>query len=162
MDIKNDLNISFRPIQKTDEDLEFLYQLYATTREEEMKLTGWDPQEAENFLRMQFKLQHNQYMTNYSAPSFEIILVDNIPAGRLYLNRLIDEIRVIDISLLPQFRRKGIGSRILNSLVDEAHQRKIAISLHVEVNNPALKLYEKLGFEREKQAGIYYFMVKQP
>jgi len=158
--LANDL-ITFRPV--TAEDGEFLYNLYASTRAEEMALTGWNENEIEGFLRMQFQLQHVQYMENYkNGGTFEIILVDNTPAGRLYVQRKPDDIRVIDIALLPEFRRKGTGSKIMEELIAEADRENLPLSLHVEQNNPALGLYENLGFQRKDLVGIYYFMERPP
>lgn len=153
--------ITFRPI--ADEDGEFLYRLYASTRTEEMAITGWNETDVENFLRMQFRLQHVQYMENYkNGGTFEIILVDNTPAGRLYVQRKPDDIRIIDIALLPEFRGKGTGSKIMKELMNEADNENLPLSLHVEQNNPALGLYENLGFVRKDLVGIYYFMERPP
>ena len=152
-------NITFRP--KTENDLEFLFQVYYSTREDELAITGWTQIEIEEFLRMQFRLQHTQYMENYKLNgSFDIILVDGIPAGRLYVNRGTQEIRIIDIALLKEFRKKGIGGHIMTDLIQEADHKNLSISLHVEVNNPALKLYERLGFEKKEIIGIYHYMVR--
>lgn len=126
-------------------------------------MTGWNENEVEIFLRMQFQLQHVQYMENYkNGGTFEIILVDNIPAGRLYVQRKPDDIRIIDIALLPQFRRKGTGSKIMKELMTEADHKNISLSLHVEQNNPAMDLYESLGFQQKDLVGIYYFMERPP
>jgi ribosomal protein S18 acetylase RimI-like enzyme len=153
--------IDFRAI--TDNDLEFLYQVYADTRAEEMAMTGWDEQQKEEFLRMQFNLQHKQYMDNYKGAQFDIILFNKVPAGRLYVHRKADDIRIIDIALLHQFRRQGIGSKIMLDLIAEADEKKLPLSLHVEHNNPAMGLYERLGFEKGDMInGIYYFMKRLP
>lgn len=154
-------SIEFRPLN--EEDNEFLYQLYASTRTEEMALTGWNETNIEQFLRMQFKLQHIQYLENYKKDgTFEIILVKGMPAGRLYVQRKQNDIRIVDISLLPEFRRQGTGAKIIKSLMDEADQINLPLSLHVEQFNPAIGLYERLGFEKKELIGIYFFMVRTP
>lgn len=154
-------SIEFRPI--SEEDNEFLYKLYASTRAEEMTLTGWNEIDIEQFLRMQFNLQHTQYLENYKKDgTFEIILLKGEPAGRLYVQRKKDDIRIVDISLLPEFRRQGTGAKIIKSLINEADQKKLPLSLHVEQFNPALGLYERLGFEKKDLTGIYFFMVRTP
>jgi GNAT superfamily N-acetyltransferase len=153
--------IEFRPI--TEADNEFLYKLYASTRAEDLALTGWNEQEAEKFLRSQFNLQHTQYMKNYTeGGTFEIILVDHIPAGRLYLQRKSNDLHIIDIALLPEFRGKGTGSRIMIELMTEADQKKLPLSLYVEQFNPAMGLYERLGFEKKELTGVYFSMVRPP
>jgi ribosomal protein S18 acetylase RimI-like enzyme len=150
---------SFRPV--TDGDLEFLYKLYASTRLSEMSVTGWSDDQVEEFLRMQFRLQHIQYMQNYKGASFDIILADGIPAGRLYVHRGEEGIRVIDISILPEFRRKGIGGDILRGLTQEADAKGQMVSLHVEINNPVLEFYKSLGFRKKDLRGIYFYMERE-
>jgi len=154
--------ISFRPIADTDEDLEFLYKLYASTRAEEMAITGWNEEQKEEFLRMQFNLQHKQYMQSYKNATFEIILYNKAPAGRLYVDRRKDEMRIIDIALLPEFRRQGIGSKIMKDLIADADKKNLPLSLHMEHNNPAVSLYQRLGFEIKGDTGVYFFMERPP
>jgi ribosomal protein S18 acetylase RimI-like enzyme len=155
-------SITFRPIKETKEDLEFLYKVYASTRAEEMAVTGWSAKEIEDFLRMQFDLQHKQYMQNYKNAAFDIILYHKRPVGRLYLDRRQDDIRIVDIALQTEFRRQKIGSKIMKELMAEADEKNVTLSLHVEHNNPAMGLYLRLGFEKKELKGIYYFMERPP
>ncbi len=127
-----------------------------------MALTGWSEQQKEDFLRMQFHLQHTQYLQNYQNATFEIIIYNNEPSGRLYLDRREKEIRIIDIALLHKFRRRGIGSKILKDLIVEADKKKMVLNLHVEYNNPAMCLYEQLGFKKKEDRGVYFFMEWSP
>jgi ribosomal protein S18 acetylase RimI-like enzyme len=155
-------SLTFRPIRDSKEDLEFLFAVYASTRAEEMALTGWQALEIENFLRSQFELQHKQYLQNYRNGAFDIILYHKMPVGRLYVDRRPDDIRIVDIALLKEYRRQGIGSKIMKELIAEAEEKKVNLSLHVEHNNPAMGLYERLGFAKKELVGIYYFMVRPP
>lgn len=152
--------IRFRPV--TAEDMEFLYQVYASTRLTEMAITGWSMAQIETFLRMQFELQHCQYVQNYPAASFSIICIHDVPAGRLYLDRSDELLLIIDISLLPNFKGRGVGGRILRDLVEDADAKGIVMSLHVEVHNPVRKLYTRLGFREMEQRGMYYCMERIP
>jgi ribosomal protein S18 acetylase RimI-like enzyme len=152
--------LGFRPI--SDGDLEFLYRVYASTRAREMARTGWSAEQVEEFLRMQFRLQHVQYTENYREAAFQIILYDGEPAGRLYVDRRQGEIRIIDIALLPEFRRRGIGSQIMQDLIAEADRKTVPLNLHVEIDNPALGMYEQLGFKKVREAYPYYFMERPP
>ncbi len=154
------MKITYRPIHESD--IEFLHKVYASTREAELALTDWSEQQKEDFTRMQFDLQHKQWMQNYKNASFDIIYLKEIPIGRLYVDRREDQIRIIDIALLPDFRRKGIGSEIMQSLIDEAEQRGCPLSLHVEANNPALGLYKKLGFRAVEDKGVYHLLEYLP
>lgn len=153
-------NIGFRLV--TENDLELLYRIYGSTRADEMAVTGWSEPDIENFLRMQFELQHTQYMKNYKNPCFEIILFKEEPVGRLYVERGKKEMRIIDIALLPHACRRGIGSKIISELIDEANKTRVILSLSVEYNNPVLGFYERLGFEQMDQGGVYLLMEKKP
>lgn len=148
--------ITFRPI--TDEDLPFLARLYASTRQEELAVTPWTEEQKQAFLQQQFEAQHRHYQEYYPEASFDILQVDGEPAGRLYASRWSKEIRIVDISLLPEYRNRGIGGRILKDLLDEGRRTDKVVSIHVEKNNPALRLYERLGFERVEDKGVYHLM----
>ena len=152
------MKLRCRPVADNNHDLEFLYIVYASTRLEELAPTGWSPSKIEEFLRMQFTLQHEQYRTNYSNASFEIISVEKTEVGRLYVDRRNNDIRIMDIALLPDFRKKGIGGKIFNDLIKEADSACLPLSLHVEMNNPILPYYTKLGFINKGEVGVYYFM----
>lgn len=156
--IPHDAHISLRPV--ADGDLEFLYRLYASTRQEEKELAGWPDEQWDGFLRMQFNLQHTQYMKNYEHPSFDIVMSGEIPVGRLYVNRRRDEIRLIDIAILPEFRGRGIAAGLVEALLLESEGKCLPVSLHVEKNNPILEYYLRLGFRIEEDKGVYFFMVR--
>jgi ribosomal protein S18 acetylase RimI-like enzyme len=152
--------ITLRPI--TDADLEFLFLLYATTRAEEKVLAGWSDEQWEQFMGMQFNLQHTQYMQNYRNSSFDIIMFGQASVGRFYVDRRVDEYRLIDIALLPEFRCRGIGGSLLRALMLESESHGLPVSLHVEKNNPILDYYRSLGFRVEGDRGVYYFMIRPP
>ncbi len=150
------MNISFRAIK--DDDLEFLFEVYASTREEELKITPWTAEEKAGFLSMQFQAQHAHYQEHYGDASFDIILSEETPIGRLYLHRGKDEFRIVDIALLSEYRGQGIGGKIMRDILDEAQASGKAVRIHVEHNNPAMHLYERLGFTKVKDMGVYYLM----
>ena len=152
--------IALRPI--TDDDQEFLYLLYASTREEELSVAPWDDAQKEEFLRMQFKAQHLHYQEHFSDAKFEVIEVDGEPGGRLYLQRRDDEHRIVDIALLPKHRRKGIGGKIMQEILDEASLAKLPVRIHVEHNNPARHLYDRLGFQQIDDTGVYFLLERLP
>ncbi len=152
--------ITFRPIRP--EDKAFLYQVYASTREDELAHVPWDEEEKEAFLKMQFDAQHQYYQGQFPEAEFRIILRDGRPIGRLYVDRRQDEIRLIDIALLPGERGGGIGTLLLEDLLAEAAQVGKPVRIHVERFNPALRLYERLGFSRIGDQGVYHLMEWSP
>ncbi|MGH7443052.1 MAG: GNAT family N-acetyltransferase [bacterium] len=139
-------------------DLKFLYQVYASTRAEEMAATGWSAAQAEAFLREQFRLQDTHYRKHYPGALFQVVLVDREPAGRLYEYADGKSVRVMDIALLPSFQRRGIGGILLRSLMDRADAGGWLLNLHVEFNNPIRDWYLRLGFKESPGDGVYVFM----
>src|SRR5262249_33642767 len=143
-------------------DLAFLERVYASTREDELAVTGWSPEQKAAFLAMQFHAQHVYYQQHYPHCRFDIVEVEGLPAGRLYVDRTRRAIRIVDIALLPAWRRRGFGSRLLQQLLDEASAAAVPVTIHVERTNPALALYRRLGFEPVDESGIYWLMRRRP
>ena len=154
------MDLRFRAEQP--QDREFLYQLYASTRTEEMALTPWPEGQKEAFLRSQFHLQYTHYRRYYPEASFDVIVDGTQPMGRLYIHRSPAEIRLMDIALLPPYRGQGLGTGLLTRLLDEAVRTGKPLTLHVERNTPAARWYEKLGFRPVADAGPYLRMEWHP
>jgi len=142
----------------TDEDIPFLYRVYASTRADEMALLDWSDADKQSFLKMQFDAQHRHYHAHYDNARFDIIELDGTPVGRLYIDNRSDEIRLIDIALLPDFRGRGVGTGLIQQVIDTARQSNRSVTIHVEGNNPAIGLYKRLGFRYVKDVGVYHFM----
>jgi ribosomal protein S18 acetylase RimI-like enzyme len=136
----------------------FLRALYASTRAREMAITGWDPAQQEEFLRWQFDLQRTHYRAHYAGASFDVILLDDRPAGRIYVHRAARETRLMDIALVPEVRGRGIGSGLIRALIEDAASRGAIVTLNVEPYNPAYRLYERLGFRSVEADAANVFM----
>lgn len=148
--------VSLRPEREDDQD--FLQRLFASTRVEEPALIGWSDERREAFLAQQFHAQSVHYAAHYSGASFELVLVDGGPAGRLIVDRREDEFSLIDIALMPEHRGRGIGTGLVQSLLHEASERGAKMTLHVERFNRASRLYERLGFALVGDMGVYLRM----
>jgi GNAT superfamily N-acetyltransferase len=146
----------------TSEDADFLLAVYASTRAEELSRTSWSEAQKAAFVRSQFEAQHRYYQENYEGAAFDVILVEGKPAGRLYVGRFTEEIRVIDIALLPEFRGRGVGRTLLAGLLREGSLRGLPVRIHVERFNPALRFYERLGFRLLADRGVYLFLECPP
>jgi ribosomal protein S18 acetylase RimI-like enzyme len=144
------------------EDMEFLCRVYASTRTEELALTDWSDDQKAAFLRMQFDAQHRYYLEHYAQAQRYIIELDGAPAGRLYLDYRAAEVRIVDIALLPEFRSRGVGTQLLRDVLTEGQRRNLPVTIHVEQFNPALRLYERLGFRRVEDRGVYFFLEWRP
>lgn len=146
----------------TDLDKELLFRIYSSTRMQEMQqLPGWSDEMKEGFLQQQFNAQHFHYHNNYKGANFWMIERNGEAIGRLYLLEDFEKntFLVIDITLLPQWRNKGIGEIIFRDIMKTAGDKGYTVTLHAELFNPAIHLYKRLGFEIISETnGIYYLM----
>ena len=142
----------------TPEDRAFLLEVYASTRAEEVAATGWPPDQQAAFLQMQAEAQDSHYRQHYPGALWLVVERGGQPAGRLYLERRADEMRIIDIALLPGARGQGVGEAILSDLIEDAAADTGCIRIHVEKTNPAMRLYRRLGFATVEDKGVYDLM----
>lgn len=154
------LGIRVRPM--ADEDMPFLAELYRSTREEELALTGWGETQKQSFVDMQFRAQHVHYQKHYPDALWLILEKAGEAVGRLYLERWSKEHRIIDIALLPLARGHGLGEAILRDLHEEAAQDSKTVSIHVEKVNPAMSLYRRLGYRTIEDKGVHDLLVWTP
>ncbi|WP_233836204.1 GNAT family N-acetyltransferase [Paraburkholderia sp. ZP32-5] len=149
-----------------DTDEAFLADVFISTRWDEFSRTGWEPQRIEAFLRQQFQFQHTYYHEHYPHACFDVVLAGAEPVGRLYHAwrppQIGDEVRIIDIALLPAWRGKGIGTQLLHALIADAVREQLPVSLNVETDNPAQALYRRLGFVKQSGgSGVYDLMRRE-
>lgn len=148
--------ITLRPVAPDDYD--FLVEVYGSTRAEEMALVPWTNEQRDAFVRSQFAAQQEHYVKKYPAASHDIIVSNGRPVGRLYVARLDQEIRIIDITLLPVERNAGVGSYLIRRLLDEANRSGKVTRIYVEEFNPSLRLFERLGFSPSEQHGFHLLL----
>lgn len=149
-------SISTRPVLPTDDN--FIYEVYASTRADELAGIPWTVPQKDAFVRMQLELRERQYRAEYPAAITEVILRGGIPAGTMITLKTADAMRLMDIAILPQFRGAGIGTTILRRLQKEGKK----VSLHVLKQNPAVHLYAKLGFVSVAEDSMYLQMAWSP
>lgn len=152
--------VTLRPA--TAQDRAFLREVYASTRDDQLTEGGWPAGERDTSVQVQFDLQDRQYRSSNPRGSFDVVEVDGCRAGRLYVDRRLDDIRIIDIALLPAYRGAGIGSRLIGTVLEEARMSGRSASLHVEVHDPAARLYRRLGFAMVADRGLYRLMEWRP
>lgn len=129
------------------DDAPFLEALYLSIRRCEFSALGWPEAALEAFLRDQFRLQTLHYRRFYQPAEFLIIEQAGLTVGRLYLHAGAEDIRIIDISLIEAARGAGLGGALIRSVMEKAAASGRRVSLHVDVSNPACRLYERLGFQ---------------
>jgi ribosomal protein S18 acetylase RimI-like enzyme len=149
-------SISLRPA--TDADYDFMRRLYESVRVEEMTRFPFDEAQKKAFLDQQFAAQFEHYGIHYPTCERNIVERDGVPVGRFWIDEWDDQIRIVDIALLPECRGTGIGSRLLHQVLDRAAAAEKPVTIHVERFNPAMSLYKRLGFEHVDEHGVYYLM----
>lgn len=152
--------VSLRP--ERDDDRPFLQRLYGTTRELELRQVAWTDEQKAAFVEQQFNAQTAHYKDAYHDAEFWVIEREGLPIGRLYLHQQGDDLRIVDIAILPEQQRSGIGTEILKTIMSEAAANGSSVSIHVEMFNPALQLYDRLGFRHVADQGVYYLMKWKP
>ena len=149
--------VTLRPV--TTEDNEFLLAVYASTRADELAQVAWAPGQKEAFVRWQFELQRKEYDTRYPDARYQVVLVNDQPAGRIWIGEDDTQIRLLDIGLLEEFQDRGVGTVLLKQLIAEANAAKKKLRHMVFVlNNDAHRFYERLGFVVIEDLGGYKHM----
>jgi ribosomal protein S18 acetylase RimI-like enzyme len=144
-------DVTLRPSRP--DDAEFLLAVYGSTREEELSVVAWSDAERDAFLRQQFTAQDSYWRSLRPTADWDVIEVGGRLAGRFYVDRMDDEIRIVDIALAPDVRDRGIGRALIAGVQDEADGR--CVTIHVERGNRARALYERLGFVQIDSTGVY-------
>jgi len=148
--------VTFR--QAIADDEPFLLGVYGSTRLEELALTNWDEAQRDAFLRMQFAAQQAHYRQTYPEAEHLIILLDAESIGRLYVAEIEAEIRIVDVTILPEHRNAGIGTPIIKQLMAEAATIGKPLRIYVESFNPSQHLFERLGFIKVDESGYSYLL----
>jgi ribosomal protein S18 acetylase RimI-like enzyme len=144
------------------DDYAFLLEVYGSTRADEMALVTWTADQRQAFVSMQFAGQQEHYQKTFPTASHQIILLSGRPVGRLYVARLDQEIRIVDITVLPPERNSGIGNFLLRGLLDEAGRVGKVVRIYVENYNPSLRLFERLNFKPVEDHGIHLLLEWSP
>jgi ribosomal protein S18 acetylase RimI-like enzyme len=144
------INITLRPA--TSDDFEFVFRLNEINmRSYVEKMRGWNEEEERREMKRKFHPGHDQ-----------IILVKGEQAGIFGVEERPKSYFLRHIELLPQFQGKGIGSKLIRSLLDEARKKQVPVRLTVLKQNPAFRLYKRLGFSLTGETEIKYEMTAWP
>jgi len=152
--------VELRPADAADEA--FLFEVYAAARREPLGPLGWDRATVDAFLRTQYEAEQRDWQHHHTGAECHVILREGEPVGRLYLARGDHEMRVMDITLLPEWRGQGIGTALIGELLDEARRTRRTVRAHVERTSPAVALYLRLGFLHAATRGTTLLMEWTP
>ena len=141
------------------DDNAFLLALYASTRAAELAQVQWQEGQREAFVKWQFEMQRREYDARFPDAEYHVILIDNQPVGRIWIGRTKEEIRLLDIALLPEFQSRGAGTSLLNWLIEVARrENKVLRHMVFVLNDEAHRFYERLGFVVIEEFGAYKHM----
>ena len=154
------MTITLRDVTAEDEAL--LREIYACTRAHELAIVPWSNEQREAFLRFQFDAQDSYYRAQFPDASYQLIFNDADAVGRLYVFRDASEIRILDITVLPQYRNAGIGTSLIRDLIAEADRSGKASTIWVEQFNPSQALFRRLGFAMIQDDGYNHLLEYAP
>lgn len=153
--------IQLRPVAQDDD--QFLLAVYGSTRADELAQVEWAEGQREMFLRWQFDLQRREYETRFPDAAYHVVMVDQQPAGRIWVGADDEQVRLLDIGLLPEFQNRGVGTGLLQRLMAHAaNERKPLRHMVFVLNNNAERFYERLGFKQIEEFGAYKHMEWKP
>ena len=145
------------------EDAELLYEIYASTRADELAQVPWTGAQLAAFLKMQLNARDQSYRMHYANVDDRIILFKGQPAGRIIVVRTEEEFRLADVALLPEYRGGGAGTSLIRDLMAEAGRARRPIRLQVERPNVRARLlYDRLGFTTTGENNTHFQMEYQP
>jgi ribosomal protein S18 acetylase RimI-like enzyme len=152
----HEISLALRPV--TNDDAELLYRVYASTRDDVLAAPLSDSQRQE-FLRMQCAAQRHDYEARFPNATHSIVVAHGADVGRIWIDRRPDEIRLLDVSLLPEHRDIGLGAELLRRLIAESQhgEKPLRHSVYKE-NVSAMRLYHRLGFEVVEDFEVYVVM----
>jgi GNAT superfamily N-acetyltransferase len=151
---------NLRPV--TAEDAAFLLQVYKSSRGEDLRELGWDQTRIDEFLDMQYEAHRAFDDKDFPEAKDEVILLAGERAGRLRVDSRENEIRCVDLALLPEFRNRGLGTLLLRRLQQQAATSNTPVRLQVIRYSRAIGLFERLGFVRTSESGTHFQMEWKP
>jgi ribosomal protein S18 acetylase RimI-like enzyme len=154
------MNLSLRAERKEDGD--FLFLLYTGTRQEEMAAWGLYPEQQSALLRMQFQAQRQGYAADFPNAECQIILANGEPVGRMIVDRMGEQVRLVDIAVLAAYRNRGVGAQLIGQLIAESHASGKPLNLRVVKGNPAIRLYQRLGFTQVGEDEMSWYLCCSP
>jgi ribosomal protein S18 acetylase RimI-like enzyme len=151
-----DVSITLRPA--TEEDQDFLIELFKSSRGDDLRGLGWDEARIGEFLGMQYEAQQNFITTDHPQLNDQIVLADGTAVGHLAVEHRPHEFRLVDVALLPAHRNRGTGALLIQELQTQAAAARRPIRTQVIRFNRAVGLFERLGFRRTSETGTHFQM----
>jgi GNAT superfamily N-acetyltransferase len=152
--------ITLRSFSPSDEP--FVLELYASTRSDEMAMVPWSDEQRRMFVETQFKAQLDHYQHSFPDATHDVILKNDQPVGRVYVERLQNEISILDITVLPKQRNAGIGSHLIRVMLEEATRENKNVGIYIESFNPSCEFFKSRGFVEAEVDGFQIHFLWYP
>ena len=157
------MQITLQPEALTPEADSLAYRLFAVDKLAEFAAIGVPQLQAEELVQMQWRGRTLTYANQYpGAEDWTISLEDGTPVGRYLLQKTSQSVRMVDFAILPEWRGRGIGTQVLQRLIQNTATNGSIFSLRVEKNNRALYLYKRLGLNIISSDEISFEMEWKP
>ena len=138
--------------QATPEDKEFLYCLNRAAYEDLVRKQFGEWDEA---------WQRQYFERKWEPQKYEIVEQAGRRIGALSVLRTNEEVRILEIQLLPEFQGRGIGSELLQREFRYADARAVPVRLQVLRENRAKTLDERLGFQICGETDTHFLMARR-
>ncbi len=146
-----------RPAVEADEP--FLRDLYASTRPE---VANWPDEARAAFLAQQFEAQRTGWGLTFAGSVHDVIVLNGRTVGRVWVHSTAAERLIVDLALLPEYRRQGIGTQVVEEILAEADRSRVPVRAHVErTNTPSVAFWTRLGF-REIGGDALFIEIERP
>jgi ribosomal protein S18 acetylase RimI-like enzyme len=143
-------DFSLRPA--TPDDYDFLYDLNRLALGEYVaQISGWDEEWEQQNFRERFDPDRRQ-----------VIRIDGEDIGAFGFYADGDHVLLDYVAILPAYQRRGIGSRLIGSVVEESKKLGKPVRVQVLKTNPATELYKRLGFVTTDETERHFIMKWSP
>lgn len=144
---------------RTDTDQAFVQALYSSTRED-LRQALPDPAQLLPLLAMQQNAQEAGFRRQFPEARQWLLLRSGRPIGRVVVDAAAQNLRVVDIAIVPEARRSGAATAVLRALQAHALAQGLPLCLAVaHGNHAAQSLYRRLGFATTSEDGTHAQMV---
>ena len=158
---ENMTNLSVRLVQPKDEP--FIFELFASVRDEGLAETGMAAEQVQQFLEFQYKAMHDTYASNFPNGIHQIVLRRGKEVGRIYTNETPEEIRILDVIVHPKKRSMGIGSQVMESIIAACDRKGKMLRFYVWASNEAAqRFYKRHGCQFIRDDRGYLLFEKEP
>ena len=113
-------------------------------------------------LRLHRPSQEASFKEQWKATQVRIITLDRSDTGWLQSSIEDDALFIAQLFIDVPFQRRGIGTEVMHRLIGEANRANLAVRLNVVKINPAVQLYQRLGFRVVREDDRKFYMRRDP